>query len=471
SIGGQPRNYIAGLDPISGAATSWNPNASAGVYALALSGSNVYAGGVFTTIGGQARNYIAALDATTGLANASWDPKPNSSVVALGASGSTVYAGGQFTDVGGQPQSHFAAIGAAPTTTSLTDVGAGLQGVYTSSVAWGDYDNDGDLDILLTGYTGVVSVTRLYRNSGGASPTFSDVGAGLANVRNSSVAWADYDNDGDLDILITGFGGSGVTAQLYRNSGGANPTFSDVGAGLTGVQGSSVAWGDYDNDGDLDILLTGSDAVSAPVTKLYRNGGGPNPTFSEVSAGLTAVTSSSVAWGDYDRDGDLDILLSGSDPGFAAVTKLYRNSGGANPTFSEVGAGLTGIYLSSVAWGDYDNDGNLDILLTGYTGSARIAKLYRSSGGTNPTFSDAGAGLDAVNSSSVAWGDYDNDGDLDILLTGFTGTARITRLYRNSIGANPQFGNTGAVLANVQSSSVAWADYDNDGDLDILLTG
>src|SRR4249920_2160632 len=109
--------------------------------------------------------------------------------------------------------------------------------------------------------------------------TFTDVAAGLTPVFHSSVAWSDYDNDGDLDILLTGSGGGGVT-MLYRNSGGANPTFSDVGAGLTGVAGGSVAWGDYDNDGDLDILLTGASS-GVRQAKLYRNSGGTNPTFSD----------------------------------------------------------------------------------------------------------------------------------------------------------------------------------------------
>ena len=386
---------------------------------------------------------------------------------------SLAVAAPESTSGGGKSSRHSTVAGASNVATvSFTDVGAGLTGVRNSSVAWGDYDNDGDLDILLTGLAGAPSITKLYRNSGGPSPTFTDVGAGLANVQSSSVAWGDYDNDGDLDILLTGFGVSGPITKLYRNSGGANPTFVDVGAVLTDVQVSSVAWGDYDNDGDLDILLTGSDASFASVTKLYRNSGGANPTFSDVGAGLDGVQQSSVAWGDYDNDGDLDILLTGfTASGFPPIAKLYRNSGGANPTFSDVGAGLTGVYLSSVAWGDYDNDGDLDILLTGYTGSVRIAKLYRNSGGANPTFSDVGASLDAVNSSSVAWGDYDNDGDLDILLTGFTGTARITKLYQSSGGANPTFTDAGAGLANVQSSSVAWGDYDNDGDLDVLLTG
>jgi hypothetical protein len=101
--------------------------------------------------------------------------------------------------------------------------------------------------------------------------------------------------------------------------------------------------------------------------------------LTEVYTGsLTGVSGSSVAWGDYDKDGDLDILLTGRDDGNTAISKVYRNTGSG---FSEVYAGsLTGVYDSSVAWGDYDNDGDLDILLTGWDGSNPVAKVYENTG-------------------------------------------------------------------------------------------
>jgi len=201
---------------------------------------------------------------------------------------------------------------------------AGLTGVGSgSSVAWGDYDNDGDLDILLTGSSSRIS--KVYRNEG--SDTFTDIGAGLVGVNESSVAWGDYDNDGDLDILLTGWTGSARIGRVYRNNG--DETFTNIGAELTGVTNSSVDWGDVDNDGDLDILLTGCGGglCGNYVGRVYRNNG--DDTFTNIGAGLTGVTNSSVDWGDYDNDGDLDILLTGYNTGSGRISRIYRNDGNA----------------------------------------------------------------------------------------------------------------------------------------------
>ncbi len=341
---------------------------------------------------------------------------------------------------------------------SFTDIGAGLTGVVFSSTAWGDYDSDGDLDVLLAGSDGSNAVSKIYRNDGAG--VFTEIAAGLAGVVRGSVAWGDYDSDGDLDVLLTGHTGSTVVSKIYRNNNGTG-SFTDVGADLPGVAYSSVAWGDYDSDGDLDILLTGTLTDSTRISRIYRNDGSDD--FTDIDAGLPGVSVGSVAWGDYDSDGDFDILLSG-DTDSGSISRIYRNDDGI---FTDIGAGLAGVGSGSAAWGDYDSDGDLDVLLSGGTGSGNlsISRIYRNDDGI---FTDIVAGLTGVDYSSAAWGDYDSDGDLDILLSGDEGYY-VSKIYRND--GSGGFADSGVGLTGAANGSVGWGDYDSDGDLDILLAG
>ena len=352
---------------------------------------------------------------------------------------------------------------------SFTEMtGISLTGLYSSSAAWGDYDNDGDLDILLTGVINYNStpVCKIYRNDG--NDTFTEqTSISMTGIAQGHVEWGDYDNDGDLDILISGLDNSGPVCKIYRNDG--NNIFTEMtNIKLAGISYGSVDWGDYDNDGDLDILLSGN-GISGPITKIYRNDG--NNIFTDQSIILfTNVYEGYSQWGDYDNDGDLDILLTGRTNFNIPIAKIYRNDG--NNTFTELtGISLTGVTNGSAAWGDYDNDGDLDILLTGNNSSGSISKIYRNNG--NDTFSEqANIILTGVYNSSVQWGDYDNDGDLDIILSGYTSGIPyyITKIYRND-GNNIFSEQSNIVLPAVYDGTVQWGDYDNDGDLDILMTG
>jgi len=340
-------------------------------------------------------------------------------------------------------------------TQPFVDINAGLIGVRVGSAAWGDYDNDGDLDILLTGWDNIEEYSIVYRNDNGI---FIDINAGLTPVAyGSDIAWGDYDSDGDLDILLSGrIDNVNRISKIYRNDNG---NFIDINAGLYGLSGSSVAWGDYDNDGDLDILMTGWDG-STRNTKIYRNDGA---IFTDINANLVGVTVGSVAWGDYDNDEDLDILLTGYDNTTLRNAKVYRNDNGS---FTDINASLQGVEASSAAWGDYDSDGDLDIVLSGRTFSDIYSKIYRNDNGN---FVDINANIVPLYESSNAWGDFDNDGDLDFLLCGRDVSMRYTNLYRNDNGI---FTNTNAGLTGIENrNGIVWGDYDNDGDLDILLTG
>jgi PKD repeat protein len=336
----------------------------------------------------------------------------------------------------------------------FTDINAGLINLYQGSTAWGDYDNDGDLDVLITGLrSGSTCDSKVYRNDNGI---FTDIDAGLTGVFLSSASWGDFDNDGDLDIFIMGHS-PGVTAKIYRNDSGI---FSDINAGLTGCGSGSAAWGDIDSDGDLDLIISGA-SDSGYITKIYRN---DNGFFTDINAGLPGLAYSAVAWGDYDRDGDIDLFISGiTDPDDDNITRIYHNDGGV---FTDINAQLTGVHSCSGSWGDYDNDGDLDLVYMGTedVGTTRYTKIYRND---NNVFNEA-AGLTGMYSGSIGWGDYDNDGDLDIFQTGVYGPSNYaTKLFSNDNGV---FSNVNSSIPGFQAS-FQWGDYDNDSRLDILLVG
>ena len=357
------------------------------------------------------------------------------------------------------------------TTTAVagfTEIFAGsLPTATEGSVAWGDYDNDGKLDLLITGHGLYGDFSKIYRNTGSG---FTEVFAGsLIPVSSGSTAWGDYDNDGMLDILLTGYTGTEYISKIYHNTGSG---FSEVSAGtLPGVGWSASSWGDYNNDGKLDILLTGYTGASGEagyISKIFHNTGNG---FVEVFAGdLTGIGWGSAAWGDYDNDGRPDIVLTGQG-WFGYVSKIYRNTGTG---FAEVFPGsLTIAYYSTVAWGDYDSDGLLDILLTGWTpgGSGGdyqfISKIYHNTGSG---FSEVFAGtLTGVRSGAGIWGDYDNDGRADIFLCGFTASESVSKIYHNTGNGFAEIfaGN----IVGAATASAAWGDYDNDGDLDIVIAG
>lgn len=289
-------------------------------------------------------------------------------------------------------------------------------------VIWGDYDNDGDMDLKITG--------RLYRNNGDG--TFSgdiDGSIGITGPANEEgQAWIDYNNDGLLDLFIPD-GNNGNF--MFKNNG--DGTFSSQGSNALGLtpsgNGDYLAVGDYNGDGYIDIQYR----INSNNTPLWKNNGNGTFTESSSSAGISFTAGNSyksgMAFGDYDNDGDLDIYIGV----YGSANKLFRNNGNGSFTNVAGSANVTAgnAYTRGVAWGDYNNDGYLDI----YVGNNNSANnLFRNNG--NGTFTDVASSLginDGSKSHGITFVDYDNDGDMDIYVGN---DSQANKLYRNNLDNN-----------------------------------
>ncbi len=363
---------------------------------------------------------------------------------------------------------------------TLTIIPQDLPAVKSGDVAWGDVDNDGDLDLFLSGIAEAGRVVAgLYRNDGVDPDTgrLRMVEAGtIEPFCFSSIAWGDYDGDGDLDLALIGSLNGVVpyvpVSRLYRNEGGILVRVDEV--DFIQLHSGAVAWGDVDNDGDLDLLISGSPAEFPPfqaVTRLYRNAG--DGTFTDAEVPLTGLAFGTARFADYDGDGDLDLIHTGANTnGFK--TQLYRNDTASGIlALNLVDIDLPEWAFSDADFGDYDRDGDLDLLINGaerdgFKVFSGISRLYRNDGGDQ--FSETELPLVPTLSGGAQWGDYDNDGDLDLLVMGAEEPfgKYAARVYRNSGDGtfNEQMLLVGLVLGRAD-----WADYDRDGDLDLITIG
>jgi hypothetical protein len=325
--------------------------------------------------------------------------------------------------------------------------------------------------------------------------TFEDRGAsaGLAEQKMAvNLAHADFDNDGDLDVLaLRGGWETPYPLSLLRNRGSG--VFDDVtvSAGLgEPIASQSAAWGDYDNDGLLDLYVAGEyhDRNATPLnfSRLYHNSGdGRFENVAEKAGVLNERWAKGVVWGDYDDDGDLDLYVSNMN----GPNRLYRNNG--DGTFADVAPdlGLTEPYSSFSCWfWDYDNDGRLDLFVTGFSASLQdiVAdmlgqpakgerpRLYRNLGPDGFQDVAAGVGLDRVTLPMGSnFADIDNDGFLDVFLA--TGRPLYSvlipdLLFKNVDGRRFEDVTTSSGTGHLQKGhGVSFADADGDGDLDLFV--
>ena len=416
------------------------------------------------------------------LTNASMQMAGNYSVVVTDSSGSTV--------------SDVVSLEVDPTFTTITTGQIVTDRSSFSSVAWGDYDNDGYIDLVAGASQFSPSpfeAVHVYKNNGPGTEgvTFTkDTTSPIATTKMNAtgLAWSDYNNDGHLDLFVADYGSRN---NLYQNKG--DGTFAKVEEDpftQNPSLGENASWADFNLDGHLDLFVTNWDDGRGLRNYFYQNRG--DGTFETLTANnVGAVLSdfgsmAGVTWVDYDDDGDPDIQIT--SPFGGPSNQLYQNNG--DGTFvktphreiwivDENSRRVSTSGATGSTWGDYDNDGDLDLYVTvgAENTVSRTNLLWRNMG--DGTFflmqpDDVGPLVgDKSGYTACAWTDYDNDGWLDLYVArpglGNIGAANL--LYKNNgDGSFVKVEIGSPTTDNGTTWGVAWGDYDNNGFMDLFVS-
>lgn len=294
-----------------------------------------------------------------------------------------------------------------------------------------DYDNDGYQDLFIASSNGIT----LYKNNGDGSFSKVTEDIGLRNGDHiNQILFIDLDQDGDLDLLAARKGGN----KFFRNNGDGTFTENAAAMGLTGpIAGTKrLDFGDLDNDGDIDIIGLGEDGS----IELYNNN--RHSIFNDISeaAGLKnqKYTGTAITIGDYNNDGNLDILMAGGSGGKCL---LFKNEGGHfildNKLSEQINSSLLGIQINEVSFVDYDNDGFQDILVAGINIDSNKKGIRLFHNDDSKKYSDVSSLLPdkAMQAYCSSTADFNFDGDIDIFYSGPTGV----RLARNDGGNNNNY--------------------------------
>ncbi|MFZ0388978.1 MAG: YCF48-related protein [Calditrichia bacterium] len=373
---------------------------------------------------------------------------------------------------------------------------------WVISTAPADYDADGDLDIAVLGYYVVYNQSVedrlvLLQNNGQAGPgewdfQYIHIPFDSFNTGRSDLAWGDADGDGDQDLAV---GTNGETVIFRNDAGTLVLTDTQLPGYLEDNDQAdfdlrSISWADFDNDADMDLLLPSVFDFStfSYRTALMRNDG-PNGTggwiFTDMDSVFAPTSHAQSAWADYDGDHDLDLLLVNMSPlNDDSFVRRYRNDGNGVFVAEDILGGLS-ITHGEAHWGDYEGDGDLDVFVVGRVEEPNgtpntVLRIYQND---NDIFSPI-TPVDSIFTegwfgfTAGTWADYDTDGDMDILLAGtynpgsqIKGRARIYTNTGSGFVADTNNTLPAPMASGSRAGTFSWLDLDGDGDLDYFIAG
>jgi gliding motility-associated-like protein len=349
-----------------------------------------------------------------------------------------------------------------------------LPALTNAKAQWADFNNDGSLDLFISGLNnGGTLQTAVYINTGGG--TFNNT-ISLTALADIAFDFGDYNNDGYIDIITSGIKSGGQKQTIvYQNNGGI--AFLPQSFSLAQLSKGGILWKDLDNDSDLDILITGLDDQNDEKIFLYKFA---DADYHLRSTDLPPVSNGQLKYFDAQLDGSPEVIITGLNASGTAVTLIY--SVGTDFNFQLYSNTLEGSAFNSIASGDLNGDAYQDIVITGLMEEGLEKKTRPLQNNTLNNFTSVNSsGLTNLSASSVDIGDLNNDGAADIVLTGLEDNPdpnpdpgdplefKRFKYFRNN--GSFTFSDVSHTMKNIYNGDAALGDYDNDSDLDIFQIG
>ena len=375
-------------------------------------------------------------------------------------------------------------------------------GLANGAVAWGDYDRDGDQDVAVMGESATTgAVTAIYQNNKGV---FKNINQNIAFLTDGDISWVDINKDGFIDLVVSGYNDKAQTHVYLNVNGEYFDATNDY--GLPQLYSSKMAWGDLDNDGDIDLAISGLDAKDKFTFNLcfkedgkdnfivedgnLSANGGMMMNINGASQGAQGFIDGDLKVVDYDLDGDNDIIYSGKAGSGYAVGGLWLNTYIPTPVTNNNNNNNNGNYTpiqwnllnSSLVVANFgaNSQGKLTVLHSGEDDKGNII-LTTNNGpalGINTVWDNVAQkwvttsqyGFPVLKNGDIAVGDFNNDGKDDLVFTGedSKGVPQTKLFLQTPEGG---FKASTIVLKGLRNSTADWVDYDTDGDLDLFITG